>query len=96
LSFDEAGLADDLLLQALTGLMSTMDPNDLGLVPRGEQKSEDLAAKAARDVRARNTRLGFARTSVLFAALSVEAATNFYVAAEVPEHASSLETLDVA
>ena len=72
LSFDEAGLADDLLLQAVSGLMSTGNANDLGLRrPETSQKPpvNDLAARAARSLYARNLRLGFARTSVLFAAL---------------------------
>jgi hypothetical protein len=84
LTFDEANLAPQYLDQSVRAFLSIGDARLAGGGPTGQQ---DLTALAARMVDRRRMlleRLASARSAVLFAALAVEAAANYYIARAVP------------
>jgi hypothetical protein len=93
----EARLADDFLGQALDAFVATGDATRLGIttrkMPEGGTDRERAVALFARRQAAIGKRLEFARTAVLFTALAVEAAANFYIATMLPEDAERLDKL---
>jgi hypothetical protein len=97
LTYDEARLADDFLLEALDAFMCTGDADELGIttIVSSKQSARDRAvAMFARRQFAMGKRMQFARDAVLFAALAVEAAANVYVATMLPDDAERLDRLD--
>jgi hypothetical protein len=87
LTFNERRLADDFLHQALNSLFEIgkqhASPSRASTKPGQDVKAMAVAAFANRQ-RILGERLAAARTAVLFAAIAVEAAINYYAAACLP------------
>lgn len=96
LSFEEGGLAQDFLMEAFNSLLATGDAKRLGITgekPKGETDYDKAVSAFSARQRVLAKRMEFARSAVLWTALGVEAAANYYIAATLPEDAEALDDL---
>jgi hypothetical protein len=96
-SFEEARLPEDLLLEAFNALTATGTARKLGITQREpvrkDMDADQIISAMAKQRIAVMRRMAYARNSVLFTALAVEAGVNLYIAATLPDDVQALDDL---
>jgi hypothetical protein len=95
LTFEEAGLAEHFLMEAFNALLATGDAEKLGVTENLTGKTPPQMAIYAwsESNHALAKRMEYARAGVLWTALGVEAAANYYIAAMLPGDQKALEAM---